>query len=593
MALSRRFASLGFLVVMGWLSLPAWLGGAIPAFAAGPVYRLRGPELLAPNQPALVWIEQQQRGSWRPVDPDAVKVSVGGQASLVEDPAAVPMNPFTLMPGTRGKAVVSAAIAGQKLTRTLPIEKPEPRATVRIDVDPNATTHRFDGFGGGVLFYDNQWQLSRGDEIWNWCFRDVRTNFLHLLIRPNYEPENDNDDWRTLNRERIDFRKSARAIGVAKKALAINPKLKIYVSLYSPPGWMKTNESTRGDGSLKRGLAYRQELAEYVFAYLKQLEASGVEVDYLALFNEPDWPHEQDGLHMPDLGQLADTFDQTAAALEELIAVDGGLPMPKLVFPDALGAGAITRSKRNTPKLLAREEMLARRADVWGVHDYWNQGGYWPRRFAELREFPPVGDKPIWMTEWAQRYRRGDLESANEYGTNILNALRLGAQAWMVFEWCHPSKNQSGLISCDWGAQPPRERYWRSKAYYVFQQLANNTPAGSQIIKARATAPKGFFRRNASGSQTVEHLAVVDGTTLVLHAYNRGSEPVQLETNWQGNTPGELTALLTGPTQNSQPSKGFTLTAEAGRGRISGVLPANSLVTLRVQAAVDRRDDSN
>lgn len=103
-------------------------------------------------------------------------------------------------------------------------------------------------------------------------------------------------------------------------------------------------------------------------------------------------------------------------------------------------------------------------------------------RYKELRKFPAVGDKPIWMTEWAQRYPHGDVYSDVEYGMKILNALRLGAEAWMVFEWCHPSGNQSGLISTDWSAQPPRQRYWRSKAYYVFQQIANTTPIGSKIV---------------------------------------------------------------------------------------------------------------
>ncbi|MEM6799155.1 MAG: hypothetical protein AAF589_06545, partial [Planctomycetota bacterium] len=370
-------------------------------------------------------------------------------------------------------------------------------------------------------------------------------------------------------------------------ALAKDPDLKIYLSLYSPPAWMKTNESTRGNGGLKAGLAYRQEFAEYFYAYLKHLKAEGVTVDYLAFFNEPDWPHGQDGMHIPDMGELVDIFDQTAASLEELIATDDQLAMPVLVFPDSLGAGGITRSKKNRPKLLARAPMLAQRVGVWGVHDYWNQGGYWPVRFKELRKFPPVGDKPIWMTEWAQRYRLGDLESANEYGANILNAVRLGAQAWMVFEWCHPSENQSGLISCDWGAKPPRQRYWRSKAYYVFQQLANNTPAGAWVVSSRATSPTGLIDPRGDGSQTLEHLALTADGKLILHAHNRGGDPVRLDARVKGVTEADgLVAIVTGPTGNSLPFDGIESSKAACKSvKLRGVLPANSLLTVTLPVA--------
>ncbi|MEM6330893.1 MAG: hypothetical protein AAF790_11665, partial [Planctomycetota bacterium] len=440
------------------------------------------------------------------------------------------------------------------------------------------------GFGGGVLFYDNQWDLSRGDEIWDWCFADIDATFLHILARPDYEPVNDNEDWRTLDTRRMDFAASDRAIRVTRKALAKDPDLKIYLSLYSPPAWMKTNNATGGEGSLKPGLAYRRELAEYLFAYLKRLQGAGVAVDYLAMFNEPDWTHSQDGMHFADLGELADVFDQTAAALEELIAADGTLAMPTLVFPDSLGAGSLTRSRQNTPKLLARSEMLARRVGVWGVHDYWNQGGYWPVRFRELRDFPPVGDKPIWMTEWAQRYRYGDLESANEYGANILNAVRLGAQAWMVFEWCHPSQNQSGLISCDWGAKPPRRRYWRSKAYYVFQQLANATPAGAMVLPSVARSRDGLLDPAANQSQVLEHLAVAADGRLILHLHNRGGDPLEVRATLRGVTAAE--AIATGPLGNSQPHAGADLRAGAGnKATLTTRVPANTLVTVTLPAA--------
>src|SRR5262245_10556227 len=210
-------------------------------------------------------------------------------------------------------------------------------------------------------------------------------------------------------------------------------------------------------------------------------------------------------MHFTDLGTLVETFHECAKALDTLIAADKELKPPIYVFPDALGPGAITRGGKNSLKLKERVKLLDR-VGVWGVHDYWNQAGtsYWNDRYKELRAFPGVGVKPIWMTEWGQTERRGDLASAVEFGAHILNALRLGAEAWMVFEWCHPSGNQAGLISTDFNAASPRERYWRSQAYYVFQQIANTSPAGAQVVSMTGRF-KGTSQGKGSG---VEHLAL-------------------------------------------------------------------------------------
>ena len=90
----------------------------------------------------------------------------------------------------------------------------------------------------------NQFAIAGGDDIYDWCFRDVRTSFLHVLIRPDYEKENDSGDWRTLDLTKFDFRSLERPFRIIKKAMDRRPDLKIYASLYSPPPWMKTNGST-------------------------------------------------------------------------------------------------------------------------------------------------------------------------------------------------------------------------------------------------------------------------------------------------------------------------------------------------------------
>jgi hypothetical protein len=263
-----------------------------------------------------------------------------------------------------------------------------------------------------------------------------------------------------------------------------------------------------------------------------------------------------------------------------LIAADAQMKRPIYVFPDVLGPGSITRGGKNSLKLKERIHLLDK-VGIWGVHDYWNQAGnYWNDRFRELRAFPGVGAKPIWMTEWAQRERRGDLASGVDYGATVLNALRLGAESWMVFEWCHPSGNQSGLISTDWGAKPPRERYWRSKAYHVFRQIANTTPAGSQVVSMSGRW-KGVSQAEGRG---VEYLALRDADKSIVHLMNTEPAPVAFRISGRGIAD-KVQGLLTTPLADmAQVAPGELKLGRSGdSGTIAGTIPGNSLLSLIVE----------
>ncbi|WP_157180842.1 discoidin domain-containing protein [Actinopolymorpha alba] len=87
----------------------------------------------------------------------------------------------------------------------------------------------------------------------------------------------------TLARFSIEHDK-AYAIPVLKKARALNPRLTLMASPWSPPGWMKTSDSMIG-GTLKAA-AY-QPFALYFAKFLKAYAAEGLPVSYISLNNEP------------------------------------------------------------------------------------------------------------------------------------------------------------------------------------------------------------------------------------------------------------------------------------------------------------------
>lgn len=82
-----------------------------------------------------------------------------------------------------------------------------------------------------------------------------------------------------------------------KQAKAINPKLTMMGSPWSPPGWMKTTDSMMGGKLLAS--AYPA-FANYFVKYLQAYAAEGVPVDYISLQNEPKFvPADYPGLSLP------------------------------------------------------------------------------------------------------------------------------------------------------------------------------------------------------------------------------------------------------------------------------------------------------
>lgn len=87
-------------------------------------------------------------------------------------------------------------------------------------------------------------------------------------------------------------------VPVLKSILAINPKIKILASPWSPPAWMKDNGATKG-GSLKR--EYHESYARYFVKYIQAMKAEGITIDALTIQNEPLHPGNN-----PSLLMLAD-----------------------------------------------------------------------------------------------------------------------------------------------------------------------------------------------------------------------------------------------------------------------------------------------
>ena len=76
----------------------------------------------------------------------------------------------------------------------------------------------------------------------------------------------------------------AELIPILKEILAINPKIQILGSPWSPPAWMKTNNDPKG-GKLKT--EYYRSYANYFVKYIRGMKAEGINIDAITIQNEP------------------------------------------------------------------------------------------------------------------------------------------------------------------------------------------------------------------------------------------------------------------------------------------------------------------
>ncbi len=71
-------------------------------------------------------------------------------------------------------------------------------------------------------------------------------------------------------------------------AKAVNPELILHISPWSPPGWLKENNSMLNGGSLKRKESYYRAYAKYLTKYIVEYQKLGFDIVRLNVQNEPD-----------------------------------------------------------------------------------------------------------------------------------------------------------------------------------------------------------------------------------------------------------------------------------------------------------------
>ncbi len=464
--------------------------------------------------------------------------------------------------------LLRTALSALPLFLALSVRATEPTT---ISIDASKTLGRFDGMGCGAIFYEGHLTslAERGKtdlqkNLYDDLFSKVRTNYLHLMIRHDHEPENDNaDPWKPEFKDQW-FDYCRHTLAICRAARERRPDMKLYATLYTPPAWMKTNGDPSAGGESRATLKDGMELefAEFCWAFLDHMRRNGQPIEYLSIANEPDWPHTQPGCCFTPQ-QHADLFAIVAGYLRKMALTRPETPLVKLVAPNTLSA--VGAARQYLPPLLKQS---AADLAIVGSHDYDRRG----QRWSDLVKV--AKGRPVWCTEWCVNARDESPElirSNTEFWLAMTEAFNQGINVWMAYDWVYPPRpGGEALTHVDWG-----NSYTHTKIYHGFRQWCDPLLPGMETLSTTVTGPLA----TEISKPGVKAAAFIDRKSqrVVLHLANVTDQPALIQVS-----PGkDLAALSPKRTRTSASENAVSLTPlTPASGLLSDTLPPRAVLTL-------------
>ncbi|MCY1721072.1 hypothetical protein OU798_12010 [Prolixibacteraceae bacterium Z1-6] len=179
-----------------------------------------------------------------------------------------------------------------------------------IEVNEHVVFQEMDGFGfsltGGSAYHIYNMSEDTRKQLLNELFRldgnNIGISYLRISLGASdldaevcsYDdlPEGETDE----NMDKFSLAPDKKfLIPVLKEILAIYPELKIMASPWSPPSWMKTNNSSKGGSLIPE---YYPAYAKYFVKYVQGMAKEGITIDAITVQNEPLHPGNNPSLLM-------------------------------------------------------------------------------------------------------------------------------------------------------------------------------------------------------------------------------------------------------------------------------------------------------
>jgi glucosylceramidase len=295
---------------------------------------------------------------------------------------------------------------------------------------------------------------------------------------------------------------------ILKQILAINPKMTLMASPWSPPTWMKDNRDTRGGSLLPE---FEASYAQYLVKYIEEMGKRGFTIDALTIQNEPLHPGNNPSLLMlPEqqarfIGQHLGPAFQQAGIETKIIVYDHNADRP------------------DYPITVLSDPLANPFIDGSAFHLY---GGQIEALSEVHRAFP---DKHLYFTEqWVGS--PGNLEG--DIAWHVKNLLIGAPRNWAktVLEWnissnseLTPHTDRGGCDRCLGAITIDGDVVTRNPAYYVIAHASKLVDRGSYRIGS--STPEGLsnvaFLRPDGKQVLIVHNESKDTKQFEVHSGNQ------------------------------------------------------------------------
>jgi glucuronoarabinoxylan endo-1,4-beta-xylanase len=331
-------------------------------------------------------------------------------------------------------------------------------------IDVNARHQKIEGFGASGAYYTmDLMNHKKKNELYNLLFKELGLDIFRISNYYDTEPNSFSE-----------------ALEIAKGGEAVLKRdLKIMISSWSPPAYLKSNANVVG-GTLKKtnGKFAYDEFAQWWYNSVAACTKAGVKANYINIQNEPDYEAPYNSCKFTPTEALDTSvaaYDKAFEAVWQKLNAEMGPDMPKMLAPE-------TSSLGNSKKYI---EYLDSSSHIYGyaTHLYDCSGcGSAPDRFIpSMSSFNNYVmqhlNKPVFQTE----FEDGPGTWANAINTalvmhNALTVEKVSAYLYWDLFW---GPGTTALISMN-----DSSTYTIRPTYYTFKQYSAFIDADWQRVEA-------------------------------------------------------------------------------------------------------------
>ncbi|PRP66260.1 glycoside hydrolase family 30 protein [Nonlabens agnitus] len=290
-----------------------------------------------------------------------------------------------------------------------------------------------------------------------------------------------------------------------KEILQINPDIKIMATPWTPPTWMKSNNTWIG-GSLKP--SHYQAYANYFLKYLQAMDKESIKIWAITPQNEPEHPGNEPSMLMSSAEQIKFINDHLGPTLA---------------------------NSEYSPKIIAFDHNCDNTAypiDVLNNSQYVD-GAAFHLYAGDISAMGTVYDQTGKNVYFTEQYTSSNSNFDQDFGWHLENVVvgSLRNHSKAVIEWnlatdaAYGPHTTGGCDQCLGAVTIENETdFTKNVSYYVISQL-------SKFINP------GAYRIASTQNDTIVNVALknLDGKIIIL-AYNKSDTLKPIQINWEGKT---------------------------------------------------------